>query len=114
MRRNEGNQRSFLARQAGGARNAEPIVGISPTEPSTCAEWADASTPDSAFQTCIDQFEIKDGNRLRNTPRACAVAAFVRPRFRTVLLGRHLAIVHPLLVAGLAAKPLLPGAGRLD
>jgi hypothetical protein len=25
------------------------------------------STPDSAFQACIDQFEIKDGNRLRNS-----------------------------------------------
>jgi hypothetical protein len=26
-----------------------------------------ASTPDSAFQACIDQFKIKDGNRLRNS-----------------------------------------------
>jgi len=23
------------------------------------------SAPDSAFQACVDQFEIKDGNRLR-------------------------------------------------
>src|SRR6266403_1129462 len=79
-----------------------------------CTVPVSASTPDSAFQTCIDQFEIKDGNRLRNTPRACAVAAFVRPRFRTVQVGRHLAIVDPLLVARLAAKPLLRGLGRLD
>jgi len=28
------------------------------------------STPDSAFQACIDQFEIKDGNRLRNSGSA--------------------------------------------
>jgi hypothetical protein len=29
-----------------------------------------ASAPDSAFQACIDQFEIKDGNRLRNSGSA--------------------------------------------
>jgi hypothetical protein len=28
------------------------------------------STPDSAFQACVDQFEIKDGNRLRNSGSA--------------------------------------------
>jgi hypothetical protein len=28
------------------------------------------NTPDSAFQACIDQFEIKDGNRLRNSGSA--------------------------------------------
>ena len=27
------------------------------------------STTDSAFQACIDQFEIKDGNRLRDGPQ---------------------------------------------
>ena len=45
---------------------------------------------------------------------ACAVAAVVRARFRTALIEGHLAIVDPLLVAGLAAEPLLGGAGRLD
>src|SRR5262249_10231402 len=29
--------------------------------------WVRPSTPDSAFQACIDQFEIEDGNRLRNS-----------------------------------------------
>ncbi len=28
------------------------------------------SAPDNAFQACIDQFEIKDGNRLRNSGSA--------------------------------------------
>src|SRR5262249_25354868 len=46
--------------------------------------------------------------------RACAVAAFVRTRLLTAQAGRHLAIVDPLLVARLAAKALLGGAGRLD
>ena len=53
-------------------------------------------------------------------PRACAVAAFVRPRFRTAQCGRHLAIVDALLVARLAAEPLFggfastrPGSGSL-
>src|SRR6516162_205230 len=45
---------------------------------------------------------------------ACAVAAVVRARLRTALVEGHLAIVDPLLVAGLAAEPLLGGAGRLD
>ena len=29
-----------------------------------------ASAPDSAFQACINQFEIKDGNRLRSSGSA--------------------------------------------
>src|SRR6516165_8235089 len=45
---------------------------------------------------------------------ACAVAAVVRARLRTALVEGHLAIVDSLLVAGLAAEPLLGGAGRLD
>ena len=45
---------------------------------------------------------------------ACAVAAVVRARFRTALVEGHLAIVDSLFVAGLAAEPLLGGAGRLD
>src|SRR5215469_18014905 len=44
----------------------------------------------------------------------CAVAAVVRARLRTALVEGHLAIVDPLFVARLAAKPLLGGAGRLD
>src|SRR5262245_56370896 len=47
-------------------------------------------------------------------PRVCAVGALVRPRLRTTQVKRHLAIVEPLLVARLAAEPLLPGAGRLN
>src|SRR6516225_10444636 len=46
-------------------------------------------------------------------PRACAVAAFVRPRFRTAQCGRHLAIVDALPVAHLAAQPLFGGSRRL-
>ena len=45
---------------------------------------------------------------------ACAVAAVVRARLRTALVEGHLAIVDSLFVAGLAAEPLLGGAGRLD
>src|SRR5262249_59424035 len=44
---------------------------------------------------------------------ACAVVAFVRARFRTAQVGWHFAIVDPLLVARLAAEPLLGGAGWL-
>src|SRR6516162_6963753 len=46
-------------------------------------------------------------------PRACAVAAFVRPRFGTAPVEWDLAIVDPLLVARLDAKSLLGSAGRL-
>src|SRR5260221_855620 len=46
-------------------------------------------------------------------PRACAVAAFVRPWLRTAQSGRHLAIVDALLVARLAAQPLFGGSRRL-
>ena len=41
-------------------------------------------------------------------------AAFVRPRFRTVQVGRHLAIIDPLFVARFAAEPLLRGTDRLE
>ena len=43
----------------------------------------------------------------------CAIAALVRARFVTAQVAWHLAIVDPLLVARLAAEPLLGGAGRL-
>jgi hypothetical protein len=46
-------------------------------------------------------------------PCACAVAAFVRPRFRAAQVEWHLAIVDPLLVARLDAESLLGSAGRL-
>ena len=46
-------------------------------------------------------------------PRACAVAAFVRPRFGTALAEWDLAIIDPLLVARLDAESLLGSAGRL-
>src|SRR5215472_11796196 len=46
-------------------------------------------------------------------PRACPVAAFVRPWLRTAESGRHLAIVDALFVARLAAEPLLGGSRRL-
>src|SRR5215831_2809286 len=46
-------------------------------------------------------------------PRACAVAAFVRPRFGTALAQWHLAIVDPLLVTRLDAESLLGSAARL-
>src|SRR5262245_52093205 len=47
-------------------------------------------------------------------PRARAVATLVRARLRTAQVEWHLAIVDPLLVARLAAEPLLGGASRLD
>jgi len=91
------------------AHTGKPLLFISP------------STSHSPLQTCIDQLEIKHGNRLRSARSAtnehscaCAIAAFVRPRFRTVLLGRHLAIVDPLLVARLDTEPLLRGADHSD
>jgi len=34
------------------------------------ALFISASAPDSTFQACIDQFEIKDGNRLCNSGSA--------------------------------------------
>jgi len=40
------------------AQTGKPLLFIRP------------STPDSAFQARIDQFEIKDGNRLRNSGSA--------------------------------------------
>jgi hypothetical protein len=40
------------------AQTGKPLLFVKP------------STPDSAFQACIDQFEIKDGNRLRNSESA--------------------------------------------
>jgi hypothetical protein len=45
-------------------------------------------------------------------PGACAVAAFVRPRFGTAPVEWDLAIVDPLLVTRLGAKSLLGSAGR--
>src|SRR5262252_7938353 len=48
-----------------------------------------------------------------SSPRACAVAAFVRPRFGTALAQWHLAIVDPLLVTRLDAESLLGSAARL-
>src|SRR5215813_11631079 len=42
--------------------------------------------------------------------RACTVPTFVRTRFRAAQVEWHLAIVHSLLVARLAAEPLLSGA----
>ena len=54
------------------------VVGYKPTKSRVSTEGAfplsytlmRPSTPDSAFQACIDQFEIKDGNRLRNSGSA--------------------------------------------
>jgi hypothetical protein len=43
-----------------------------------------------------------------------AIAAFVRPRFRTTQADWNLAIVDPLFVARLDTEPLLRGADRLD
>src|SRR5262249_58889635 len=40
------------------AQTGKPLLFVKP------------SAPDSAFQACIDQFEIKDGNRLRNSGSA--------------------------------------------
>jgi hypothetical protein len=40
------------------AQTGKPLLFVKP------------NTPDSAFQACIDQFEIKDGNRLRNSGSA--------------------------------------------
>jgi hypothetical protein len=46
--------------------------------------------------------------------RACSIPTFVRTRFRAAQVEWHLAIVHSLLVARLAAEPLLTGADWLD
>src|SRR6266446_1087957 len=45
-------------------------------------------------------------------PCACAVAAFVRPRFGTAPVEWDLAIVDPLLVTRLGAESLFGSAGR--
>ena len=47
----------------------------------------------------------------RGEGRASAPAALRRPRAPAAALGRHLAIVHPLLVGGLAGQALLAGEG---
>jgi hypothetical protein len=65
------------------------------TTTSSAAPCSSARAPLIAPSRLVsDQFEIKDGNRLRNS---------VRPRLRTAQSGRHLAIVDALLVARLAA-----------
>jgi hypothetical protein len=46
-------------------------------------------------------------------PRACAVAAFVRPRGGTAPVERHLAIVDPLLVTRLDAESLLKSVNAI-
>jgi hypothetical protein len=86
----------------------KPLLFISP------------STSNGTLQACIDQLEIKHGNRLRSARSAtnehlcaCAIAAFVRPRFRTTQVDWNLAIVDPLFVARLDTEALLRGADRL-
>ncbi|MGA9439481.1 MAG: hypothetical protein WBV76_14980, partial [Pseudolabrys sp.] len=56
----------------------------------------------------------EDCGGLLPAPRrcVCCFAAIVRTRCRTAQVERNLAVVYTLLVAGLAAEPLLAGAGR--
>src|SRR5262245_5209507 len=65
-----------------------------------------------------DHLRLREGTDAVSAPprsardgRIDAVAALIRPWLRTAQIERHLAVVDALLVARLAAEPLLAGAG---
>jgi hypothetical protein len=53
---------------SGRRKNSSPVP--KPSGSPAALLFIRPSTADSAFQACIDQFEIKDGNRLRNSGSA--------------------------------------------